>query len=366
MEPASTLMLRTAPKRVLIVRLSALGDVLHCLPALAAIRQSWPETTIDWVCEPMGASLIEGHPDLDHVIRFPRKEVLRHLKKRASMVPAFERGQQFVDTLRRHRYDLLLDLQGNLRSAVVSRLARSRRRVGHHRRETKEFSWALGGRRPSQQAGAVHRVEKNVHLIRQLGFHGDTPAGALPAYAEETTHLRAILGPVGPAPTLLHPFVSTFGRFKEWPGGRYAQLARSLAHRGHRVLITAAPEDDERRNQILELAGGSAERAPETRSTRELAALIRLSRGVIAADTGPLHLAAFAQVPVVGLFGPKDPEVYGPWSSRSAVRRAAVPCSPCRLRRCDHAICMTSISVSSVLAAVEDVFSKSRSTLVGG
>ncbi len=366
MEPASTLALQTAPKTILIVRLSALGDVLHCLPALAAIRQSWPDSKIDWVCETMGASLIEGHPDLDRVIRFPRKEVVRGLKQRTNMVLAFERGQQFVDTLRERRYDLLLDLQGNLRSALISRLARSTRRVGHHRKETKEFPWVLGGRRPAQEAGAVHRVEKNVHLIRQLGFTGETPAGTLPRYSEETARLRTLLGPTVPAPTLLHPFVSAFGRFKEWPRESYAQLARSLADRGHRVLLTAAPEDEERCNDILKLAGGSAQRAPETRSTRELAALIKLSRGVIAADTGPLHLAAFAQVPVVGLYGPKDPGIYGPWSSRSAVRRASVPCSPCSLRRCDHAICMASISVPSVLSAVEEAFTNTRSILVGG
>ncbi len=337
--------------------------MLHCLPALSALRALFPDARIDWVAESLGAALIEGHPDLDRVIRLPRKEIARDLWRPGVGVTAIERGSEFLTTLREREYDLLLELQGNLRSGLVARAAHARFRIGHHGSETKEHRWLLRGSRPDQPAGRVHRVEKNLHVVRALGFTGPSPTGRLPEFTEEVEHFRPALASLGIAPTILHPFVSAFGRFKEWPEERFAALARALRARGHRVWLTAAPEDDARRDRILAASDGDAEPAPPTRSARELAALIRLSRGVIAADTGPLHLAAFAGVPVVGLFGPKDPQIYGPWSDRAAVRRGDVPCSPCTLRRCDHAICMQSIGVEAVLSAVTEVFPPSESAL---
>ena len=336
-----------------MVRLSALGDVLHCLPALDALAELFPESEIDWVAESLGAQLIIGHPALRQVITLPRKEIARDFWRTDGRgTAALERGQAAISELRAEEYDLAIDFQGNLRSSLVARLARTRWRVGHHPAETKEFRRLLGGHRPDTPSGLVHRVEKNLHLIRELGFHGEAPPGRVPLDADVIARFREQL-PAGGAPTIFHPFVSAFGRFKEWPLERFATLARELATEGHRIWITAAPEDFDRRDQLLELTGGAASPSPATRSTRELAALLSLARGVIAADTGPLHLAAFAGVPVVGLFGPKDPGTYGPWSRRATVVRAGVPCSPCRLRKCDHAICMSSISVASVRAAIE-------------
>lgn len=344
---------RQPPRRILVVRLSALGDVLHCLPALTALRMTFPEARIGWVTESLSASLLEGHPDLERVIRFPRKEIARDLPRVRTGVAAFERAEQFVSELRLHAYDLLLEFQGNLRSAAIAALARAQIRVGHHRRETKEFPWLVRASRPRTPAGEVHQVEKNLFLIRALGYRGSVTAGRLPAYTAEVCRIGAALDLGRGAPTILHPFVSAFGRFKEWPEERFAQLARGLAERGHRVLLTAALEDRPRRDRILALAGDAALAAPETASVRELAALLRLARLVVAADTGPLHIAAAAGVPVVGLFGPKDPKRYGPFGDGTAVLRGIVPCSPCRLRRCDHAICMQAIAVSDVLAACE-------------
>ena len=344
---------RRPPRRVLIVRLSALGDVLHCLPALAALRALWPETRIDWVTESLGASLVEGHPDLERVIRFPRKEVTRGILSPERGPPAIERARQFVAELRAEEFDLLIDFQGNIRSAAVAAIARARARVGHHRKETREMPWLLLASRPRRPAGAVHRIDKNLHLVRELGFEGAPPTGRLPDFEAEIERLRAAPELAGGPPTILHPFVSAFGRIKEWPEERFAELARRLAERGHRVLVSAAAEDLPRRDRLLSAAGGAARPTPATRSARDLAALLRLSRLVVAADTGPLHIAALVGVPVVGLFGPKDPAIYGPRSASAVVLRGDVPCAPCRLRRCEHSICMQSIGVGEALAACD-------------
>lgn len=251
------------PQRILIVRLSALGDVLHCLPALSALRALYPEAKIDWVVETLGAPLIEGHPDLDRVIVFPRKEMTRNLWRPGSDEPtSIDRGAKFLEKLRERRYDLLVELQGNLRSGVIARAAHARIRVGHHAQETKEYPWVLGGRRPKELAGKVHRVEKNLHLIRALGYEGPTPAGELPPFTTEVEHFRPEVARLETAPTIIHPFVSAFGRFKEWPEERFAKLAIALAEEGHVVWLTAAPEDFTRRDRIIERSGGAAAPSP--------------------------------------------------------------------------------------------------------
>jgi ADP-heptose:LPS heptosyltransferase len=268
--------------------------------------------------------------------------------------------ERFVAELRAREYDLLIDFQGNLRSAAIAAFARAGARAGHHPRETREMPWLVRASRPSVPAGPVHRIEKNLHLVRALGYDGPEPRGRFPDFSAEMARLRDSPELAGGAPTILHPFVSAFGRIKEWPEERFAELARRLAGAGHRVLVSAAAEDRARRDRLLERAGGAARPTPETRSPRDLAALLLLARLVVAADTGPLHIAALAGVPVVGLFGPKDPAIYGPRAPAAVVLRGDVPCAPCRLRRCEHSICMQAIGVGAALAACEAALDAGR------
>ncbi|MFQ5654988.1 MAG: glycosyltransferase family 9 protein, partial [Planctomycetota bacterium] len=300
---------QSPPRRVLILRLSALGDVLHCLPALEALRELWPVADFDWVSESLAASLLEGHPDLRRVIPFPRKEMSRRLRRIGEWGRLGSEWRAFAGELRRERYDLVIDFQGNLRSTLVSRVSRYRRRVGHHPSEVKEHPWLLPPASPDRPAGRVHRVEKNLHLVGALGWQGETPPGRLPDYATERRRLLSLPALEGAPPVILHPFVSPFGRFKEWPSSAFAVLARCLADRGRRVLVTSEPGSRGSAERIVRLSGGAAAPAPETPTVRDLAALLSLAAAVVAADTGPLHVAALSRVPAFGLYGPKDPAV---------------------------------------------------------
>ncbi len=334
------------PHSILILRLSALGDVLHCLPALEALHELWPDAEIDWIAESLGASIIDGHPLLRRVHRLPRKEWRRELRRASRWDDLRCDVSRFFGALRRRRYDLIIDFQGNLRSTVVAECVRHRRRVTHHPSEVKEHAWLMRASAPRAPAGRVHRVQKNLHLVRALGWHGSDPPARLPDFTEERARIAAELADLtSEAPIVLHPLVSPFGRFKEWPREYYAELAREIAACGT-LLISWGPGERDAAEEIAAAADGAATPAPETRSPRELAALLASARLVIGGDTGPLHLAAAAGVPVLSLFGPKDPALYAPWSPGGGTNRfirSPAPCSPCVLRRCDHAVCMRMI-----------------------
>ncbi|MFN0057038.1 MAG: lipopolysaccharide heptosyltransferase II [Planctomycetota bacterium] len=340
------------------MRLSALGDVLHCLPALAEMRARWPEARIDWVCETLGARILDGHPDLYAVHHFPRKELRAQFRHPTRWLSMFGQWRRFVTSLRRVRYDLVVDLQGNLRSQLIARLARGRYRAGFHPSEVKEYAWLFRFRRPARAAGRVHRVEKSLALVDWLAGtpHSATPSPRLPDLSAELKRLTSELGPLDSARPLilLHPFVSNFGRFKEWPAEDFAALAARLKQANSRVLVSWATSERAAAEQICQRSHGAAELAPATPTLRDMAALISLASVVVGADTGPVHLAAALDVPLIALYGPKDPTIYGPVSRRARVLRSDAPCSPCLLRKCEHAICMQTIEVDDVARAVED------------
>jgi ADP-heptose:LPS heptosyltransferase len=152
---------------------------------------------------------------------------------------------------------------------------------------------------------------------------------------------------------ILHPGVSAFGAFKAWRIEGYAALARSLkAKQGARVAVAwGGGAELEAAKQVVKLAEGAAELAPETRSILDLAALLKRAALFVGADSGPLHLAAALGTRVVGLYGPKDPRTYGPYWENARVVRKGVKCSPCTLRRCARPECMTLLTANEVQEA---------------
>jgi ADP-heptose:LPS heptosyltransferase len=251
-----------------------------------------------------------------------------------------------------------LDAQCNLRSGLLARLSGAARRIGFAPPYTKEKAhWLLTDRVVVPQGGQL-KVERNLALLGPLGVdgRGARPRLAIPEPARASA--RAFRARQGDAELVaLHPGVSGFGAIKQWAPERFAGLARRLFdERGARCIVTWGPGERELAEQVAAASRGAATVAPETRSLLELAGLYEVCDAVVGGDTGPIHLAAALGVPVVGLYGPKDPAIYAPWDG--ARGRAAttvwkqVHCSPCRLRRCDNVICMPAIGVDDVTGAL--------------
>lgn len=336
-----------APRRILLVRLSALGDVLQTLPALAALRRGRPDAELAWLVEDRHAGVVEGHPDLDRVFVFRRRDLAREGRMR--VLSALRRE------LRDFAPDVAVDLQGNLKGATLARLSGAPRRIGLPRGEAREGASFFATECPAPGAEREHRADRALRLVAALGAQPGVPPRLPPLETDVVESIDTALTARGidEAPILLVPGTSEFGRFKRWPTERFGELGRRLAQRlGRPVLVTAGPGEDELADAVVRHADGHVRRAPPTASLAHLRALFDRAALVVGADSGPVLLAATGGTPTVALYGPKDPAVYAPRGPHVAVAWKRVYCSPCILRRCGDPICMTELTVDEVWPAV--------------
>lgn len=313
----------TERRRVLIVRTGAMGDVVHALPAVAALRAARPEWEIGWAIEPHWADLLEsegwagvrgrgaGRPLVDRVHRVPIRAWKRSLWRWETVRDVMALRRE----LRAARYDLCVDLQGLIRSALIGSMAGAGRFVGMERPREAPAAWFYGQRVRTKSA---HVVERGCEIVQAatgvtLGPGQVELPIAAEAWAEE--FVRGIPGSEG---KVLLAATAGWGA-KVWPAERYGLVAAGLARAGYGCVVNAVRADEATARAVVEASGGRAVVAAG--SVSGLIALMRRVDLVIAGDTGPLHLAAALGVPVVGLFGPTDPRRNGPYGTRAVVLR---------------------------------------------
>lgn len=320
---------------------------MHCLPALAALRAARPGDELGFLIEDRHAGLLDGHPHVDRRFVFARRGGAR-------AVLAVRRD------VRAWRPDVAIDLQGNLKSALLTRLSGASRRIGLPAGEAREGSHLAGGETVPPGPAGEHRVERALRLVAALTGPLDAatrPAAVLAPVADAArAAVEAGLAAAGARPggfALIVPGTSDFGAFKRWPAARFGGLAQRLRTEAGLVpLVGFGPGQRPLAEAVVAASGGAARLAPATAGLGELTALLRAAALVVGADSGPVAMAAVAGVPTVALFGPKDPAVYGPPGPRTSVVWKQVYCSPCRLRTCDDPICMTTMEIDEVWVGV--------------
>lgn len=312
-------------RRILVVKLSSLGDLFHALPAVHDLRTCLG-TTIDWVVQRPYVGLVECFDDVARVIAFDRHRFLRS-------VPGLWRA------LRRERYDMVVDMQGLLKSAMLTRLARAARRIGpsFHREGTRLCYSEIAGVRDK----ARHAVEENLDVVRHLGFEPGPPAFpvSFPEPAIDAPRPRVGIVPLSRWET------------KNWPATSFAALGRRLQAGGATLFLFGGPADRDvcaeiaaaLKANVVNLAGETG--LPETGGYLQAMDL------VVTNDSGPMHMAAAAGTPTLALFGPTDPVRTGPYGDRHRVIRAELPCGePCYSRECrrEGGVCLEGVTPERV------------------
>jgi heptosyltransferase I len=359
---------------ILIVKLSAIGDVIHTLPSLTALRHCCPDAEITWVVEEAAADLLADHPDLNRVIVSGRKRWFKELRRGKIAAPLHEM-LSFFKELRGHPYDLVIDFHGLLKSAVIVLMSGGRRKLGYD--SLQELSGLFYSEKIPEEK-QKHAVDRYLDFVRYVV--GEPQAVCLAATPEfkiaigesQKRRVAALLdeqaailkteqngggdGSAGWSEERRFVAISpvAFWETKLWEDEKFAGLCDRIREElGIGVVLTggeAGPLERIRgqmRTKAVNLGGRT--------TLRELAGLYKQAALLVTTDSGPMHLAAAVGTPVVALFGPTDPARTGPWGTGHRIIRRGLSCSPCLRKRCETPRCMTEISVGEVFTAVKEI-----------
>jgi 3-deoxy-D-manno-octulosonic-acid transferase/heptosyltransferase-1 len=352
--------------KILIVKLSAIGDVIHTLPALCAIRTHFPDAHIAWLIEEAAADLVIGHRALDRVIVSRRKRWVRQLKSADWRQALFEM-RSFWRELRDTHYDIVIDFQSLLKSAVLVWLARGNRKIGFDRgMQHQEHSYLMLNERVPPVDMEVHALTRGLRLIEAIGVRSPALVYDIPESDADRRQIDRLL--VSEKIDGTRPLVAVnpvaLWETKLWLEDRFAALGdRMVAELGLDVVFTGGPADRTVNRRIRRLMVAPAADLSGRTSLTMLAALYRRTALLVTTDTGPMHLAAAVGTPVVALFGPTAPWRTGPFGRGHRVIRTDPDCSPCFKRRCDHhqCRCMRDISVAMVFDQVAEMLCRRSS-----
>jgi ADP-heptose:LPS heptosyltransferase len=329
--------------KALLVRLSAIGDVVHTLPAVAALRAHGHET--GWAVEPAARVLLEGNAAVGAVVAVPASRGFRLAEARAAR-----------RHLRAGHYDIALDFQGLWKSAAWAWVSGARRTAGFARAWRREkASSMLLREQAALPAEAVHVIDKNLSLLRVLGIEAiGSRRFPLPDTTAEAARVAGEVAKLGrPEFVVLNPGGGWASKL--WPPEAFGRLARELRDLGLGALVSWGPGEQALADRVVAASEGAAVRSFPT-TLLEYVELARRARLVVAADTGTLHLACAIGTPVVGLFGPTDPARNGPFAAADRVVRRVPPCAPCHRRVCPtHGGIMDGIPVAEVAAAAREL-----------
>ena len=338
-------------ERLLIVRVGAMGDVLHALPAVAALRAARPELRIDWVVDPRWAPLLVNAEGRGPVVSRVHLAETKLWSKAPLSVVTTRSALALRRSLRAQHYTAVVDMQRTMRAAVIGSFAGAQTFAGFRDPRERAAGWLYRQRLGRR---GVHVAEQGAALLGEaLGIPLEPlrgvplPEEAWPRAQDEQVVARAATDAPPKRTVLLAP-TAGWGA-KQWPAERFGALARKLAEYGYEVKINAARADDPVAAAVVRASEGAAQVAPG--SVAGLIAQVRHAALVVGGDSGPVHLAAAVGTPVVALFGPTDPARNGPWGA-GPMEVLRHPSSTTNHRRVAGVeVGLAQIEVSEVLAA---------------
>ena len=341
------------PRRIALIKPSALGDIVHALPVLSALRGRFPDAHITWVVNAAYEPLIAGHPDLTDTLPFDRGAFKKGVRRAATYSLAF------AAELRRRRFDLVIDLQGLLRTGLMCLATGARHRVGFaNAREGSRYAYTKRVRVPD--ADRIHAVDRYWRVAEALGAGGGPKRFHVPLQPAEVEWAKGELAGL-PRPWVA---VAVGARWltKRWPPGHFAELLKPLAAspRGAKpqaascFFVGTGDDTASSLEVIRSLAGPTRDFTGKTTLPR-LAALLSLADAMVANDTGPLHLAAALGRPCVAPYTCTRVALHGPFGSMRGGVETTVPCRGSYLKTCDKLICMADLTPDRLRGRLAEV-----------
>lgn len=367
--------------RILLIKPSALGDVVHTIPVLVKLRARYPNARIDWLITPENAEVVRSHPALSNVVLFARRD----FSKRGHRWRATVAFRDLLKQIRRTKYDLIVDMHGQMRSAFFTLISAARVRIGFDRpikfsrtisaehvlknvpshgwRGAREGSWVAYTHRIPIPTLDVHAIDRYLWVAPLLGLDDDPPDLRIHLSPETVQNVERLLEQHGVprCKRLIVLVPGTIWETKHWTIEGFAGVAREFLQEGFAVVLAGTNRDQARCRQIAAAATGVCDLSGKT-TPAELAALIRRAEVAVTNDSGSMHVAASLGKPMVSVFGPTNPVHIGPYERPESVVRVDLPCSPCNYRRLsqcpfDHA-CMKQVTSEMVVERARKILTR--------
>lgn len=335
---------------ILIVKLSAIGDVIHTLPSLTALRKLYPEAHITWVVEEAAAGLVKNHPLLNAVLISRRKSWIKYLRKGEFSRPLQEM-RAFLRKLRKRPYDLVIDFHGLLKSAVIVLLSGGKRKLGYN--SLQELSGLFYNEKIPEDMNK-HAVDRYLDFPRFLGAKIAKAQFILPSDNSAQARIQSLLEKYhleNKKFIAVNPVA--YWETKLWDDEKFAGLADLIKTKLNMEVVFTGSEKESIEKITTRMQAKAVNLAGET-TLPELAYLYQKALLLVTTDSGPMHLAAAVGTPVVALFGPTDPQRTGPYGDGHIIIRSDLPCSPCLRKECPTTKCMQDILPEQVLAAIKE------------
>jgi lipopolysaccharide heptosyltransferase I len=368
-------------RKILLIKLSAVGDVVHTIAVLNKLRRRYPTARLDWLVTPAIAELLRHHPAITNIIEFEREAWSTPWR-----LTPFASYVRLAAKLRATAYDLVVDMHGQFRTAALTLATSAPARIGFDR--PRSSVWDASPRKFPEQArkhawqGAregswlaythhipvptldLHAVDRYLKVGQILGLDGEPADFSFPIPRSAVSRVEALLAEHGAEHgdiVIMAP--GTVWETKHWGSDKFAEVARHFLSKDSAVVLIGSQRERVVCEEVVALAPGVIDLAGMT-ALSELAALIQRSTISITNDSGPMHLAVALDRPVISIFGPTDPVWIGPYRRGDAVLRADLECSPCYLRKLKHChhhhACMRSVSAPAVIERAERILSASQ------
>jgi len=346
-------------KEFVIVKLSSVGDIIHALPVAYTLRKKYPNCKITWITEKLGVQILENNPVIDELITVDTKTWRKWLLNITDYGKLIGVIAATIKTLRKKKYDYAVDLQGLMKSGAILRLLRAGEKWGfppHRARES--YSALFSNRKISDSFFGGHVVDQNLAFAYLMGC--DEPVKKIEFYCseEEKRTIDNFVDSLDTTRNLIAVNPGSGWKTKNWPAENYREICEYCHSNLNGIpVLTWGPGEESLVTPIHHKLKTQTVMAPPT-NLRQLSYLLKKCHFAIGGDTGPIHMAAAQNIPVVAIIGPSDPKRNGPMGQNHEILYNPLECSCCYKKECTDPRCITSITVDQVIDALEKMNKK--------